>query len=592
LAATEAQALSSASARRGVVAALKQRLALASYLVALAPAIVMAVAQPVWSRVDEPQHADVLVQYAHGVYPVEARTLVRPETQRLMEQTGVFSGDLPGRWPRPHFDPAGPPPASAQGGYPRELWMSRHVWQYSYEAMQPPLYYLVAAPVWKLASGAGGTIGAVFAVRLLDALVAALLAPLSFFLARRLWPAAGLALAAAALAASVPGFVLNATQVTNDGLAAVLGALAVLLALRGAQDGWTGRLAAVVGLVFGLAVVTKLTAAGLGPALALALLYGRFRVRHALLAGGVAAACVAPWLLVNEVVYHGLTPAVAAHDLSAIAPALTPAFLLQSALHAFVTFWTGDPVFALPFAQAFALLAALLMAFSLAGLVRLTRRQGASRPALAVLAVAVAGEVAVALVAPEAARAAFLAPGRYAYPALAPALVLLAAGLWSEFKDRRLAWALGGGLTTMGAAMLALYAAGLPAMPPLGPGQPRSAALPASSAGQFDGVNIAIDQVAPDPRGAWIHVRYSNSGGDAEWTPVPVVSAGRAVVGLGDYPASTPLPGWLPAQSSGAGWIRLDLETGAPRNVKIRFLDIATDGYTRVGSVILDLNLP
>src|SRR5207247_864781 len=99
-------------------------------------------------------------------------------------------------------------------------------------------------------------------------------------------------------------------------------------------------------------------------------------------------------------------------------------------------------------------------------------------------------------------------------------------------------------------------------------------------------------EVARDDRGVWIHVQYSNSGTAAEWTPVPVVIADRRVVGLGDYPASTPLPGWLPAGSRGSGWIRLAVDKDAPSDVNIRFLDIATEGYTRVGSVSLDLHLP
>src|SRR5205807_1270476 len=56
----------------------------------LVPALVMAVAQPVWSRVDEPAHFDVIAQYASGVYPHDSVTTIRPETLDVMQRTGVY----------------------------------------------------------------------------------------------------------------------------------------------------------------------------------------------------------------------------------------------------------------------------------------------------------------------------------------------------------------------------------------------------------------------------------------------------------------------------------------------------------------------
>jgi len=45
-----------------------------AYAVALVPCLALAIGQPVWSRVDEAAHYDVIAQYAAGVYPRDATT--------------------------------------------------------------------------------------------------------------------------------------------------------------------------------------------------------------------------------------------------------------------------------------------------------------------------------------------------------------------------------------------------------------------------------------------------------------------------------------------------------------------------------------
>ena len=110
------------------------------YLAALVPAVAMAAYQPLWSRVDEPQHADVLAQYAHGVVPVEGVTLLQPEIVAVDEATGVYRWYPAGTGPPPgQTDPQAfvrpPADASAIG---KQVWTARHLWGFSYEAMQPP----------------------------------------------------------------------------------------------------------------------------------------------------------------------------------------------------------------------------------------------------------------------------------------------------------------------------------------------------------------------------------------------------------------------------------------------------------------------
>src|SRR5258708_12688023 len=111
-------------------------------------------------------------------------------------------------------------------------WMSRHLWQLSVESAQPPGYYVAMVPVWWAADKLGGTLAAVYVMRIVNALLIALLAPMAFVVATRLSPGrTEVAVLAALFAALLPGLTLNGTRVSNDGLAAVLGGLTTLLAV-------------------------------------------------------------------------------------------------------------------------------------------------------------------------------------------------------------------------------------------------------------------------------------------------------------------------------------------------------------------------
>src|SRR5437588_781226 len=186
------------------------------------------------------------------------------------------------------------------------LWIRRHGWEFSYEAFQPPLYYVLALPAWFAGHAIGGALGSLYAVRIFDALVAALLAPLAMMILLALWPGhQSAAWAAGALTAVVPGVALNLSSVTNDVLVSVLGALCILVAVTGS---WSWRRAAFLGALFGAALLSKTSAIGIAPALVVALLQTRRDggVRPLLIAGAVAAACVAPWLASNVAIYGEL----------------------------------------------------------------------------------------------------------------------------------------------------------------------------------------------------------------------------------------------------------------------------------------------
>jgi hypothetical protein len=89
-----------------------------------------------------------------------------------------------------------------------------------------------------------------------------------------------LALGAAALTAFNPMFIFTTARVSNDAAAAGFGPLTVWCAVRLAVRGFSRRGLALVGAVYGLAALSKLSCVALGPAIALALFLDVLRVGH------------------------------------------------------------------------------------------------------------------------------------------------------------------------------------------------------------------------------------------------------------------------------------------------------------------------
>ncbi len=202
--------------------------------------------------------------------------------------------------------------AVAHHVYPRTYPSSRvhGLSRLSYEAFQPPLYYLAAAPAFLLTSN---YVDKVYAVRLFDVVLllasVALAGRLARVVLRERW-LIGWSMVLVFMA--LPGVVVRFVLISNLALAVPL---AVLFATE-LWIGWTrhsGRRLAVAGLVLGLCVLTELELLLLIPVFALVVGAEAWRRRKTttwrplLVAVAVPVVVMAPWFAFNEANYHMFT---------------------------------------------------------------------------------------------------------------------------------------------------------------------------------------------------------------------------------------------------------------------------------------------
>lgn len=565
------------------------------YILALAPSLLMALTQPVWSRIDEAQHTDFIIQLGHGVYPVADRTIIDPETLRVMQSTGVYRFEGPGSYPAPDVSDIGPPPAN-MSARANAVWMSRHLWQLSYESAQTPGYYVLMVPLWWAADSVGGTMTAIYVMRIINALLIAMLAPMAVAVAWRLVPGRPeVASLAALFAILLPGLALNATRVGNDALAAVFGAGAIVIAVRRTGEAWSIRRALTLGLVLGAGVLVKLTILGLAPAIALAVLWRAQgvsfsrRVGLLLITGLVVAVCLGIWFAINLHLYGVPVPSARTNRLSIVPPMTFDwRYVPFSVAFFVVSYWSGEPLGALPYAAGFVVLGSLVTLIAVAGLIK---KGGLGGPAW-VGVVAIAGMLAVALLLPATAAFQFAGPGRYEYPALPAVAALTALGVTAVLA-RPFAWrGLAAIYGVVAAGVLIAGALGVASeASPSGRGAPPQDAqlVPTQAVTQHGSFSISVDSVALDaPNGAtWVHVTATNSGArEAEWSAAPSIDGVNA-----EYERSTHLPGDLEAGQSVSGWVYVPLVVHRGQALTLEFKDVAQDSYSDVDDLKVQLSV-
>jgi 4-amino-4-deoxy-L-arabinose transferase-like glycosyltransferase len=217
-----------------------------------------------------------------------------------------------------------------------------------YESHQPPLYYLLLAPLAATMAGADEATQVV-ALRLASVAIGLLALAALYLAARALLGCdrAG-ALLALALAAFVPQHVATLASVSNDGLTELWLSLLLWLGVMALRDGLDGRRSALLGLVAGLAMLTKLSAWVGAPLAGLAILLaptrsGR-RTTNLLIAGAFALALALPWVVRGALVYGPDDPlGLVRHDQVVAGQALTgapgPRELARMGATLFRSFW-------------------------------------------------------------------------------------------------------------------------------------------------------------------------------------------------------------------------------------------------------------
>ena len=187
-----------------------------------------------------------------------------------------------------------------------------------YEDHQPPLYYLLSAPLYRVFGGS------LTSLRLFSVVLGAGVVLLAFAVAATVFPDTPLlALGAAAFVAFLPQHVAMMAGVNNDALAELLIGVVLWMSVRWVRKPTSGRWLVGLGVVLGLGLVTKTTFVPIVPVVALAVFVAWWRdpgaagvplagrswqglLRALALVLVPAALVAAPWWIRNLSLYGGL----------------------------------------------------------------------------------------------------------------------------------------------------------------------------------------------------------------------------------------------------------------------------------------------
>jgi 4-amino-4-deoxy-L-arabinose transferase-like glycosyltransferase len=321
-----------------------------------------------------------------------------------------------------------------------------------YEAWQPPLFYLAAAPVYRV--GPRTDAGAVvFRLRAFDAALGAVTLGIAYFVAREVLQS-HLAVFTPAVIAGMPMFTAVSAAISVDPLTNLLAAATLLPLVRRLHRsvggfGWP----VASGVLIGLAVLTKLAAAIFVPlALAVIVVRSRRPRREAAVLLATIALVVAPWL-VHQVTTYGWTDPLALGRHASVVqdqprfPGLSAEYLDDFLTTTFHSFWAQFGWMAIVAPTRLYWAWALLTFAAMVGLVRERRRLAEPSGRLLVSVVITA---IIAYIGYNFSFQQF--QGRYLFTALTPIAVLLTAG-WAAWLPARAApW----GLALIAALLLAL----------------------------------------------------------------------------------------------------------------------------------------
>jgi 4-amino-4-deoxy-L-arabinose transferase-like glycosyltransferase len=314
-----------------------------------------------------------------------------------------------------------------------------------YEGHQPPLYYLLAAPVYRLTLWMGMPLNRqILMLRVFSAAIGAVAVVAAFVVGREAAPGVPVsAVLTAATVAFVPMNTAISAAVNNDCLATALSGVTLAALMIGRRVGFSDRWAIGLGVLIGALVLTKLTVY-VFVLLILAVLWSSSRsLRRPLIASGVALLVAGWWVVRNMLVYGLFDPlAMARHDQIVVGQPRWLSYDFEAFDYffriLFRSFWGMFGWMGVVLDDGFYLLFLVLTVLGIVGLVVGTR--GGPHPThrdrglLLAAILLVFGEVAYY-------NLTFIQPqGRYLFPALVPIACFLAIGWWQLASRASAGW--------------------------------------------------------------------------------------------------------------------------------------------------------
>ena len=324
-----------------------------------------------------------------------------------------------------------------------------------YEFWQPPLYYLLAAPIFRLAGGA------LLPLRLFSLLLGSGVVIAGYALARRVWPSIPwLPVAAAAVVAFVPMHLSVLASVNNDVLAELLIAVVFWRIVAGlGRPPSSLRFLLVTGVILGLGLLTKATVYYVALPLvvvSVVLSGGSWRTwwRQWLALLGPAFLVTLPWYVRNTAVYgwpdflgklnHDRVVVGQLRTADYLAQTGWPGYLKEFLITTFHSFWGQFGWMAVPMDRRAYLMSALLVMLAGAGLLVWLRQSRAKssrcRPAASTgsrLWVMLGVWITCTLVGYVYYNITFVQfQGRYLFPAMIPLAIVLVQG-WRYGLSRK-----------------------------------------------------------------------------------------------------------------------------------------------------------
>jgi len=318
----------------------------------------------------------------------------------------------------------------------------------SYEAYQPPIYYLFLSLFYPL--GPDDVLSKLFILRVIGVLLSTITLSMIWISSRLLFPQKIWVAAVATLfVALLPERAISVAQLNNDILLEVMCAILFLLLVRAAIKGFNWQITLLMGLAMGVASLTKLSALIVVGVLILAWGFLGFRyyrrwkiaVKQMFTLGLLTFLSLAPFFIRNFILYRGLTGIEA---FSARVGDLVQGTWLQRLQlgtidlfrNSWVILWDGTSVTTKPSATFLLVLLFLMMIFIAVSLVAGWHRDDKSLPR----DVIIIGFSTICLVSGLTLYGYIkgflpMVQGRFLLPVTVPSAWLVGLGLW--FLDRR-----------------------------------------------------------------------------------------------------------------------------------------------------------